>query len=53
MNYAVFPDTTTFAAANDQPEFGPLREVYPDSATAHPHLLRRLGVPGICVGEGD
>ena len=51
MNYAVFENTRSFAATNDQPEFGPLRAVYPDSATAHPHLFRRVAVPGICVGE--
>lgn len=53
LNYAVFENTATFAATNDRPEFGPLRAVYPDSATAHPHLFRRLAVPGICVGDVD
>ncbi len=53
MNYAVFENTAAFAATNDQPEFAPLRAVYPDSATAHPHLFRRVAVPGICVGESD
>ena len=52
MNYAVFENTAAFAATNQQPEFGPLRKVYPDSAVAHPHLLRRLAIPEICVGEG-
>jgi quinol monooxygenase YgiN len=51
FNYAVFETTAAFAATNDQPEFGPLRAVYPDSATAHPHLFRRVAIPGICVGE--
>jgi quinol monooxygenase YgiN len=51
FNYAVFENTAAFAATNDQPEFGPLRAVYPDSATAHPHLFRRVAIPGICVGE--
>ncbi|TWI67629.1 antibiotic biosynthesis monooxygenase [Pseudoduganella lurida] len=51
FNYAVFETTAAFAATNDQPEFGPLRAVYPDSATAHPHLFRRVVIPGICVGE--
>jgi heme-degrading monooxygenase HmoA len=50
FNYA-FENTAAFAATNDQPEFGPLRAGYPDSATAHPHLFRRVAVPGICVGE--
>lgn len=53
MNYAVFENTATFAATNNAPEFGPLRKIYPDSATAHPHLFRRLSVPGICVGEAE
>jgi quinol monooxygenase YgiN len=53
LNYAVFENTARFAATNDRPEFGPLRSVYPDSATAHPHLFRRLAIPGICVGEAD
>lgn len=53
LNYAVFENTAAFAATNQQPEFGPLRGVYPDSATAHPHLFRRLAIPGICVGEAE
>ena len=51
LNYAVFENAAAFAATTRQPEFGPLRKVYPDSATAHPHLFRRLHIPGICVGE--
>ncbi len=51
FNYAVFESTSAFAATNDQPEFKPLRGVYPDSAVAHPHLFRRVQIPGICVGE--
>ena len=51
LNYAVFENTAAFAATTKQPEFGPLRGVYPDSATAHPHLFRRVHVPQICVGE--
>lgn len=53
LNYAEFENTATFAGINDQPEFGPLRKVDPSSATAHPHLFRRLSIPGICVGEGN
>lgn len=53
MNYAVFEKTAAFAATNDQPDFGPLRKIYPDSATAHPHLFRRLSIPTVCVGEGN
>lgn len=51
LNYAVFETTAAFAATTKQPEFKPLRAVYPDSATAHPHLFRRLAIPGICVGD--
>jgi len=51
LNYAVFENAAAFAATTRQPEFGPLRKVYPDSAVAHPHLFRRLTIPGICVGE--
>ena len=51
FNYAVFENTAAFARTNSQPEFKPLRAGYPDSATAHPHLFRRVAVPGICVGE--
>ncbi len=51
LNYAVFENTAAFAATTKQPEFGPLRQVYPDSATAHPHLFRRVAIPLICVGE--
>ncbi len=51
LNYAVFENAAAFGATNDQPEFKPLREIYPDSATAHPHLFRRVAIPGICVGE--
>lgn len=49
MNYALFENTAAFAATNSQPEFGPLRAVYPDGATAHPHLFRGVAIPGICV----
>jgi quinol monooxygenase YgiN len=51
LNYAVFESVAKFAATNRQPQFGPLRSVYPDSATAHPHLFRRVAVPGICINR--
>lgn len=50
LNYAVFESAQAFGATNLQPEFKPLRGVYPDSATAHPNLFRRVRIPGICVG---
>ena len=50
LNYAVFENARAFGATTQQPEFGPLRGVYPDSAIAHPNLFRRVAIPGICVG---
>lgn len=50
LNYAVFESAKAFGNTNNAPEFGPLRGVYPDSATAHPNLFRRVRIPGICVG---
>ena len=50
LNYAVFESTRQFGDTNLQPEFGLLRGVYPDSATTHPNLFRRVRVPSICVG---
>ena len=49
--YTVFEDAAAFAATTQQPRFGPLRRVYPDSALARPHLLRRLHIPRVCAGE--
>ncbi len=51
LDYAVFENVAALAATTRQPEFGPLREIYPDSATASLHLLRRVAIPGICLGE--
>jgi quinol monooxygenase YgiN len=51
LNYAVFETVADFAATNDQPQFKPLRGIYPDSATAHPHLFRCVAIPGICVDK--
>ena len=50
LDYAVFEDVKSFAAMTQQPEFGPLRQIYPDSATASLHLFRRVAIPGICLG---
>ena len=50
LNVAVFENTAAFAATTQQPEFLPLRGIYPDSATAHPHLFRHVAIPGICIG---
>ncbi len=51
LDYAAFESVAAFAATTRQPEFGPLRGVYPDSATASLHLFRRVAIPGICLGE--
>lgn len=50
LNYAVFENARAFGATIKQPQFGPLLGVYPDSATAHPNLFRRVRIAGICVG---
>ncbi len=51
LDYAVFENVATFAAMTRRSEFGPLRKIYPDSATASLHLFRRIAIPGICLGE--
>lgn len=51
LDCAVFEDVATFAAMTRQPEFGPLRKIYPDGATASLHLFRRVAIHGICLGE--
>lgn len=51
MQFLVFEDVAALAAMTRQPEFGPLRKVYPDSATGSLHLFRRVAVKGICLGE--
>ncbi len=51
LDYAVFENVTALAEITKQPEFEQLREIYPDSASASLHLLRRVAIPGICLGE--
>ena len=51
LDYAVFESVAAFEAMTHQPEFGPLREIYPDSVTASLLLFERLAIPGICLGE--
>jgi len=51
FDYAVFENVTALAEITKQPEFERLREIYPDSASASLHLLRRVAIPGICLGE--
>ena len=49
LNYAVWESTEHFKAAFTNPEFQSMLGHYPASATASPHLFRKVAVPGICV----
>jgi heme-degrading monooxygenase HmoA len=49
LNYAVWQSTAHFRAAFSNPEFQAQLGAYPDSATASPHLFRKVEVSGICV----
>ena len=49
LNYAVWQSPAHFRAAFGNPEFQAQLGAYPDSATASPHLFRKVDVPGICV----
>lgn len=48
LNYAVWNSVADFRAAFANPEFRALLSDYPESATASPHLFRKVDVPGIC-----
>ena len=49
LNYAVWESVAHFRAAFANSEFRARLAEYPESATASPHLLRPVAVPGICV----
>jgi heme-degrading monooxygenase HmoA len=49
LNYAVWQSVAHFRAAFSNPEFQAQLGAYPDSATATPHLFRKVEVEGICV----
>ena len=49
LNYAVWQSVAHFREAFAKPEFRAQLGAYPDSATASPHLFRKVEVPGICV----
>lgn len=49
LNTAVWESVPHFRAAFMNPEFRARLGEYPESATASPHLFRRVAVPGICV----
>ena len=49
LNYAVWESTEHFKSAFVNPEFRARLNHYPATATASPHLFRKVAVPGICV----
>jgi heme-degrading monooxygenase HmoA len=49
VNYAVWESTEHFARAFANPEFRKQLGHYPPSATAEPHLFRKIAVSGVCV----
>ena len=49
LNYAVWQSVAHYREAFANPEFKAQLGAYPDSATARPHLFRKIEVPGICV----
>lgn len=49
LNYAVWQSVAHFRAAFSNPEFQAQLGAYPDSATASPHLFRKVEVEGICA----
>ena len=50
LNYAVWENVSVFRAAFGNPEFQRKLAAYPDSATASPHIFRKMAVEGLCVG---
>lgn len=50
LNYAVWESTALFKRAFGNPEFQASLRDYPASASASPHLFRKLAVAGICLG---
>lgn len=49
VNVAVWENLASFRAAHGKKEFKEALAHYPDSATASPHLFRKIAVPNICV----
>ena len=50
VNYAVWESAAAFAAAFHKPEFKETAQQFPASVVALPHLIRKIAVPGFCVG---
>ncbi len=49
LNYAVWESVAHFRNAFTSPGFQAKLAAYPDSATAAPHLFRKLAVDGVCA----
>lgn len=49
LNYAIWENIESFRNAFTNPEFQRRMALYPDSATASPHLFKKIGVPSHCV----
>lgn len=49
INYAVWESVAQYKRAFTNPEFRAMRENYPPSTVAMPHLFKKVAVPGICV----
>ncbi len=50
MNYGVWESVSALKKVFYSSEFGELRDTYPNSAVAMPHLFQTVSVPGNCVG---
>ena len=50
FNYAVWESVEHFKRAFSNPDFQSKMKYYPPSAAASPHLVKKVAVPGICVG---
>lgn len=50
VNYAVWESAAAFAAAFRNPKFKETAKQFPASVIALPHLIRKVAVPGFCVG---
>ncbi|ACB95832.1 antibiotic biosynthesis monooxygenase family protein [Beijerinckia indica] len=49
LNYAIWESVEAFRTAFGNPVFQSKLAAYPSSATASPHLFRKLAVANICV----
>jgi heme-degrading monooxygenase HmoA len=51
INYAVWESIEYFKRAFNNPEFLSNIAEYPAGTISSPHLIKKVAVPGICVGE--